>query len=77
MANASNISNYIAEANARNARLEELERQANLVNHEETLKQIKEAYELRDLPKVGKGVLNKKIQKADFSAFLSLLLLLY
>lgn len=69
MANASNISNYIAEANARNARLEELEKQANLVNHEETLKQIKEAYELRDLPKVGKGVLNRKIQRATQNDF--------
>ena len=69
MANASNISNYIAEANARNARLEELEKQANLVNHEETLKQIKEAYELRDLPKVGKGVLNRKVQRATQNDF--------
>ncbi|MBQ2836088.1 MAG: hypothetical protein IJE68_04575 [Clostridia bacterium] len=69
LARTSNISNYIAEANARNARLEELEKQANLVNRQETLKQIREADELRDLPKVGKGVLNKKIQRATQNDF--------
>jgi len=69
IANTPNISHYIAEANARNARLEELERQANLANHEQTLEQIKDAYELSDLPKVSKGVLNRKIQRATQNEF--------
>lgn len=69
IANSPNISNYISEANARNVRLEELEKQANLENHEQTLQQIKEAYELRDLPKVSKGILNRKVQRATQNDF--------
>jgi len=69
MARASNINNYIIEAEARNAKLLELQKQANLGEHNQTLEQIRTSFELRDLPKVSKGVLNRKVQRATQNDF--------
>lgn len=69
MARASNISNYIKEAEARNAKLLELQKQANLEEHNQNLEQIRTSFELRDLPKVSKGVLNRKVQRVTQNDF--------
>ena len=66
----SNISNYIIEASERNAKLQEFSERENLEQHNENMKQIKSAFELKDLPKVGIGTLNGKIMKATKNDFI-------
>ena len=66
----SNISNYIIEASERNAKLQEFREREKLEQHNENMKQIKSAFELKDLPKVGIGTLNGKIMKATKNDFI-------
>ena len=68
-----NITNYIIEAGERNAKIEEFQKEENFKQYQEIIKQIRNAYEIKDLPKVGKGVLNRKIQKATQNDFTGML----
>ena len=66
----SNISNYIIEASERNSKLQEFKEKEEMEQHNENMKQIKSAFELKDLPKVGIGTLNGKIMKATKNDFI-------
>lgn len=57
------INNYIIEISERAIKLQEFDEKDQLKEHEENLKQIKNAYEIKDLPKVGIGLLNRRIQE--------------
>lgn len=70
IAETSNISNYIIETSERNAKLQEFREKEDLKQHNENMKQIKSAFELKDLPKVGIGTLNGKIMKATKNDFI-------
>lgn len=70
IAETSNISNYIIEASERNTKLQEFREKEELEQHNENMKQIKSAFELKDLPKVGIGTLNGKIMKATKNDFI-------
>ena len=70
IAETSNISNYIIEASERNTKLQEFREKEELEQHNENMKQIKSAFELKDLPKVGMGTLNGKIMKATKNDFI-------
>ena len=51
IANSSNISHYIIEASERSAKLQEFKEQEELEQHKQNMKQIKDAFEIKDLPK--------------------------
>ena len=70
IAETSNIAHYIIEASERNAKLQEFREKEELEQHNENMKQIKSAFELKDLPKVGIGTLNGKIMKATKNDFI-------
>jgi len=70
IAETSNIAHYIIEASERSAKLQEFREKEELERHNETMKQIKSAFELKDLPKVGIGTLNGKIMKATKNDFI-------
>ena len=70
IASSSNISHYIVEASERARKLAEFREQDELKAHKETMKQIDEAFELKDLPKIGVGTLNGKIMKATKNDFI-------
>ena len=70
IAESSNIGHYIIEASERSAKLQEFKEKEELEQHTENMKQIKSAFELKDLPKVGIGTLNGKIMKATKNDFI-------
>lgn len=70
IAETSNIAHYIIEVSERNAKLQEFREKEELEQHSENMKQIKSAFELKDLPKVGIGTLNGKIMKATKNDFI-------
>ena len=70
IAETSNIAHYIIEVSERNAKLQEFREKEDLEQHNENMKQIKSAFELKDLPKVGIGTLNGKIMKATKNDFI-------
>lgn len=57
------INNYLNEIYKRAEKIQELDGKEQLREHEENLKQIKNAYEIKDLPRVGIGLLNRRIQE--------------
>ena len=67
----SNIGNYLEEIQERANRIKEFEEAQDLENHKAILKKIDMATELKELPPVGKNVLNSKIRenvKNDFTS---------
>ena len=64
IASSPRIPNILIEVSEKNKKLQIFQDKQDLINHEKTLKEIKEAYEIRDLPKVGLSELNTKIQRA-------------
>lgn len=70
IAETSNIYNYIIEASEKNMKLQEFKEKEELDEHNKNMKQIKDAYEIKDLPKVGIGTLNGKILKATKNDFI-------
>lgn len=64
IASSPRIPNILIEVSEKNKKLQIFQDKQDLLNHEKTLKEIKEAYEIRDLPKVGLSELNTKIQRA-------------
>lgn len=66
---APNIEYYLLEISKRNSKLEELQEQQDLEEHKEVLRRIKNANELRELPSVGRGLLNRKIQESTNNDF--------
>lgn len=64
IASSPRIPNILIEVSEKNKKLQMFQDKQDLINHEEILKEIREAYELRDLPKVGLSELNTKIQRA-------------
>jgi len=70
IAQSSNIGHYIIEASERSGKLQEFKEKDDLEKHNQTLKQIKDAYEIKDLPKVGIGTLNGKILGATKNDFI-------
>ncbi len=57
------IGNYLVEIQERTKKLEQFEQTQDLENHKEILRQIENAFEIKELPSVGKGILNRKIQE--------------
>ena len=64
------IMHYLNENSARNAKLAEFRERDELEAHKQTMKQIKQAFEIKDLPKIGLGTLNGKIMKATKNDFI-------
>ena len=65
-----NIGNYLVEIEERAKKLEQLEELQDLENHKQILNQIKDAFEIKELPSVGRGILNRRIQedtKTDYT----------
>lgn len=62
--NSKRIGYILSEITQKNLKLDELIRKENLENHKEIIKEIKSAYEIKDLPRVGLTELNKKILRA-------------
>ena len=58
-----NIGNYLVEIEERAKKLEQLEELQDLENHKQILNQIKDAFEIKELPSVGRGILNRRIQE--------------
>ena len=58
------IGNLIVEISEKNKKLDYFDKEEHLEQHKETLKEIRYAHEIKDLPKVGLGELNKKILSA-------------
>ncbi len=64
------IGNYLVEIEERAKKLEQLEELQDLENHKQILNQIKDAFEIKELPSVGRGILNRRIQedtKTDYT----------
>lgn len=61
--------NYIIEISSRAAKIQEFEEKNDLENHEAILKQIRNANEISELPKVGRGTLNREIQNNTITDF--------
>lgn len=64
------IGNYLVEIQERAKKLEQFEQAQDLENHKLILKQIKNAFEIKELPSVGRGILNRRIQentKTDYT----------
>lgn len=61
--------NYIIEISLRAAKIQEFEEKKDLENHEAILKQIRNANEISELPRVGRGTLNKEIQNNTITDF--------
>ena len=70
LATAPQIIHYLLEASERSAKIVEFRERDELEAHKQTMKQIKQAFELKDLPKVGVGTLNGKIMKATKNDFI-------
>ena len=64
IASSPRIPNILIEVSEKNKKLQIFQDKLDLSNHEQTMKEINEAYEIRDLPKVGLSELNSKILKA-------------
>lgn len=62
--NSKRIGYILSEITQKNLKLDEIIRKENLENHKEMIKQIKLAYEIKYLPRVGLSELNKKILRA-------------
>lgn len=63
------ISNILVEVTERNKKIQQFVEKEDLDKHNQILKEIRSAYEIKDLPKVGRGTLNKRVQdntKNDF-----------
>lgn len=58
------IKNILEEIRLKNNKNDKMTKSFNLLRHESILKQIKEAYAIKDLPKVGLSELNKKLLSA-------------
>ena len=54
------IGNYLVEIQERAKKLEQFEQAQDLENHKLILKQIKNAFEIKELPSVGRGILNRR-----------------
>lgn len=54
----------ISELNEKNLKVDEFEQEENLAAHEQVMEEIKSAYEIKDLPRVGIAELNKKLVRA-------------
>ena len=61
--------NYIIEISSRAAKIQEFQEKQDLEEHERTLKQIRNANEISELPKVGRGTLNREIQNNTITDF--------
>ena len=61
--------NYIIEISSRTAKIQEFQEKQDLEEHERTLKQIRNANEINELPKVGRGTLNREIQNNTITDF--------
>ena len=61
--------NYIIEISSRAAKIQEFQEKQDLEEHERTLKQIRNANEINELPKVGRGTLNREIQNNTSTDF--------
>lgn len=61
--------NYIIEISSRASKIQEFEEKNDLENHEAILKQIRNANEISELPKVGRGILNREIQNNTITDF--------
>ena len=58
------IGYLLTEIGERNAKLDYFVREENKKEHEQKLKEIRDAYEVKDLPKVGLSELNRKLSSA-------------
>lgn len=61
--------NYIIEISSRAAKIQEFQEKQDLEEHERTLKQIRNANEINELPKIGRGTLNREIQNNTSTDF--------
>ena len=66
IASSPRIPNMLVEIAEKNKKLKEFQKRDNLNNHNQMMKEIRDAYEIKDLPKVGLSELNTKIQRAFY-----------
>ncbi len=66
IASSPRIPNMLIEIAEKNKKLRELQKRDNLNNHNQMMKEIRDAYEIKDLPKVGLSELNTKILRAFY-----------
>ena len=58
------ITNIIIEVSERMAKIQKFQDEEDLINHKNVLKDIEKAYDVKDLPNVGIGELNRRIQRS-------------
>ena len=63
------VNNYIQEMGERAGKLKEFEDKEDLDEHNSILKQIRNANEISELPKVGRGTLNQRVQRDAVNDF--------